>query len=204
WASRGSRLRIAAWARRSRSTGFPPSVSDGVGVYRGRGKAGWSSCCGLPHSWRQIATCFLPTSMRAWPSPPPRWVCSWQSATKRENRRGGGLVLEADEKPARGPGDPRVPGESPGRAALIRGPPVEQRIEAPRTGTCHPQIKKREADQDRKVTAVEDGQPGPREMRFEERNRHIAAQDEGNRAAEQPDSQQTSADELDHSLDAQQ
>src|SRR6185312_6183558 len=81
---------------------------------------------------------------------------------------------------------------------------VQQRIEAPGARPCHPQIQKAEAEQHREIAAIENRQPGLREMRNKERYCHVARQDEGDRAAEQSDSQQAATDQLDHSLDAQQ
>jgi hypothetical protein len=74
-----------------------------------------------------------------------------------------------------------------------------QGIETPGSGASEGQIEKHEAEQDREIAAIEDGQEAPWRMSEEIGKRHLARENESNGAGEQAQYHQGAANELERS-----
>src|SRR4029453_15468785 len=78
-------------------------------------------------------------------------------------------------------------------------PVFSQGIETPGSGASEGQIEEHEAEQDREIAAIEDGQEAPWRMSDEIGKRHLARENEGNWTGEQAQYHQRAANELERS-----
>src|SRR3954471_545176 len=78
----------------------------------------------------------------------------------------------------------------------------EHPVETPFAAAGHPEVEKREAIDDRQLTAVKQRKEAARRMCHEVRDRDIASEDERDGAGEQAERKQKAADQLDQALRA--